>query len=133
MCWGGAIKMLFKTSITIPANTTAIPIEEELQLVPGRIVEIDVRFPPGCCNLAKIALLLKEQQYWPSEPNTYISGDTFPVTFDEDFELEEQPYIMTIQAFNYDEGYEHTIDIYISMIQSKKALQEYLQKIVGIG
>ena len=112
--------MLFEASITIPANTTeSDPTEEICQIRHGIITKIMVRPRPGHAALAHCVILHHEIQIAPTDRSTSLSGDTFPIDWEEYYESYQPPYELKIKGWNDDDTYEHTFDIFVAILPRK--------------
>lgn len=112
--------MLFECSITIPANTTAAaPTTVMLRIAHGIISKIMVRPRPGHAGLAHCVILHHEHQIAPSTENMDFAGDTFPIDWEEYYEVYQPPYELKIKGWNEDDTYEHTFDIFVAILPRK--------------
>ena len=112
--------MLFTTDINIPKNTTsADPVVEILKIAHGIVTWISVLFPPGCARLAHCVILHHEHQIAPSTEMMDLSGDTFPIAWDEYYESYQPPYELKIKAWNEDDTYPHKITVRVAVLPRK--------------
>lgn len=112
--------MLFTTDINIPKSTTSTdPVVEILKIAHGIVTYISVLFPPGCARLAHAVILHHEHQIAPSTENMDLSGDTFPIEWNEYYESYQLPYELKIKAWNEDDTYPHKITIRIAVLPRK--------------
>ncbi len=112
--------MLFEASITIPASTTEYsPTTEMLKIAHGIITKIMVRPRPGHSGLAHCVILHHEHQIAPSTEGMNFHGDTFPIDWEEYYEVYQPPYELKIKGWNEDDTYEHTFDVYIAILPRK--------------
>jgi len=112
--------MLFTTDINIPKSTTsADPVVEILKIAHGIVTWISVLFPPGCARLAHAVILHHEHQIAPSTENMDLSGDTFPIAWDEYYESYQPPYELKIKAWNEDDTYPHKITVRVAVLPRK--------------
>lgn len=115
--------MLFEASITIPTTATkASPTTETLKIAHGIITKIMVRPRPGHHALAHCVILHHEHQIAPSTEGMDISGDTFPIDWEEYYESYQPPYELKIKGWNDDDTYEHTFDIFVAILPRKAIL-----------
>lgn len=115
--------MLFETSITIPANTTAdSPTEQTLNIAHGVITKFMVRPRPGHKGVAHCIILHHEHQIAPSIIGMDISGDFFPVDWEEFYECYQPPYELKIQGWNESNTYSHTFDVFVAILPRKAIL-----------
>jgi hypothetical protein len=112
--------MLFKASITIPANTASSdPTIEMLKIAHGIISEVMVRPRPGHAALAHLVILHHEHQIAPSTEGMDLSGDTFPIDWDEYYESYQPPYELKLKGWNDDDTYPHTFDVFVAVLPRK--------------
>lgn len=129
--------MLFETSITIPAknngNGTA---EETLRIAHGVITKIMVRPRPGHKGVAHCIILHHEHQIAPSITGMDISGDFFPIDWEEFYECYQPPYELKIQGWNESENHPHTFDVFVAVLPRKAilpyAIADALRGLIGM-
>ena len=122
--------MYYKSSLTIPANTPkSAKVYADIQCGYGKIIKIDVGFPPGCCNLAHVALEYEGAILWPSSPDEYLAWDNYIFSWNEDFPMFVEPYILRIVGYNEDSLYEHTISVLINMLSGVNTIEDYLKRL----
>jgi hypothetical protein len=134
--------MLFECSIIIPKSTTAAaPTTVILGITRGIITKVMVRPRPGHNGLAHCVILYQEHQVWPSTENMDFHGDTFPIDWEENYEVDQPEFELKIKGWNDDDTYEHTFDIYVAMLGADvvntesavvTGLKKFL-KMVGVG
>lgn len=101
--------MFYSFSLPIPANTPeSVPTELECNLTWGVITKVVVRFPPGCAGLAKVKILHRRHQVWPTNIGDWFYGDAEEIPWQEHYELLEMPAIFTLLGYNDDDTWEHT-------------------------
>lgn len=102
--------MFYEFRLTIPANTSrAEPAEDVVEVSPGRVVAVEIQFPPGCAALAHVAVLQELHQLWPTNPDGDIAADGASISFQEDHLLDQPPFQLTLRGWNEDDTYPHTI------------------------
>jgi hypothetical protein len=122
--------MIHVFPITIPANTTyAARQKAVLSLLPGRITHAMIQFPAGHCGLTHIYINRGLTQLWPTNPESDFSADSETIDFEEDFLLDQGPYHLEAYAWNFDDTYDHTITLRISVgsIPHEKSLFDELK------
>ncbi len=134
--------MLFKESITIPANTLkASPTIQLMRIAQGTITRVMVRPRPGHSGLAHCVIRYQEHILFPSTEDMDFAGDTFPIDWDEYEPINQPPYEFKICGWNDDDTYEHTFDIFIAMMPTNisspfagiiGSLKSFL-RLVGVG
>ena len=112
--------MLFTWDINVPKNTTeASPVEQDLTIAHGIITWVSVLFPPGCARLAHCQIYHFGQQIFPSRDGMDLSGDTFPIEWNEYYEMYHEPYELKAECWNEDDTYPHKITIRIAVLPRK--------------
>ena len=112
--------MLFRASITIPANTASTdPTIEMLKIAHGIISKFMVRPRPGHAALAHLVILHHEHQIAPSTEAMSFAGDTFPIDWEEYYESYQPPYELKLKGWNEDDTYPHTFDVYVAILPRK--------------
>jgi len=129
--------VLFEASITIPKNTLeASATEVMLPIAHGIISKIMVRPRPGHAALAHCVILSHEHQIAPSSGSMEFHGDTFPIDWEEYYEVYQPPYELKIKGWNEDDTYEHTFDIFVAVLPRKgiiaTAVSDALSSILSI-
>lgn len=115
--------MLFCIDINVPKNTTETsPKIDTLKIAHGIITWISVFFPPGCARLAHCVILHHEHQIVPSTEGMNLSGDTFPIEWNEYYESYQPPYELKIKAWNEDDTYAHKITVRVAVLPRKAVL-----------
>ncbi|MEK0337767.1 MAG: hypothetical protein QQN41_10080 [Nitrosopumilus sp.] len=104
--------MLYSKQITISANTTeANATKNYFRVNKGIISTLWITFPPGCAGLVKMRMYHEGHPFIPVNQDNYIRGDNYTFVFPVMYEITEEPMILTVEIWNDDETYEHTIDI----------------------
>lgn len=102
--------MFYEFAVAIPANTPATaPVEEDVHLSPGTVVRVDFQFPRGCVGLVHVQVWKGEHQVWPVNTDGNISSEGQTVTFPEDYDVDEDPFTLTLRGWNLDDTFPHTI------------------------
>lgn len=115
--------MLFRATITIPANTPASsPTTELLKIAHGIITEIKVRPRPGHAAVAHLVILHHEHQIAPSSEGMNLAGDAHPIDWVEYYESYQPPYELKLKGWNDSTLYEHTFDVYVAILPRKAIL-----------
>lgn len=122
--------MFYETRLTIPKNTPATaPVSTVLYVHPGVVTQVEVFFPPGCAALARIQIYLWEHQAWPSNVDSYFTGDGTQIVFPEDLELVDPPFEFTIYGWNLDDTYSHTPIIRVQVTPVEGTLKTILERL----
>ena len=104
--------MLYSKQITVSANTTqANSSKSYFKVNKGIISNMWITFPPGCAGLVKIRIYHEGHPFLPVNRDNYIRGDNYTFQFPVMFEIIEEPMRLTVEVWNEDDTYNHTIDI----------------------
>lgn len=118
--------MLYSFSLEIPANTPETsPVEKEINLTWGVVTRVEVEFPPRCVGLAKVKILHRRHQLWPTNMDAWFYTDGKVIAFDEYYELFEMPVLFTLLGYNDDDTYPHTPIIRINILPPIAAMMKY--------
>lgn len=108
--------MIYQKSITVPANTAvANASTATLEVNKGFIYQVNAIIPAGVAGLAGIRILDGLYQAYPSTPNEWFTGDDTHHNFSDSYIKDTPPYEFTIEAYNLDDTYEHTLTVLIGM------------------
>lgn len=104
--------MLYSKQITISADTTqANSSKSYFKVNRGVISNMWITFPAGCAGLVKLRIYHEGHPFVPVNADNYLRGDNVTFQFPVMFEITEEPMLLTVEAWNEDETYSHTIDI----------------------
>ncbi len=104
--------MLYSKQITVlTTHTQAAPSKSYFKVNKGVISNIWITFPSGCAGLVKLRIYHEGHPFLPVNADNYIRGDNYTFQFPVMFEITEEPMILTVEAWNEDEVYDHTIDV----------------------
>lgn len=102
--------MFYSFDHTIPANTArADPDRATVKVQEGRIVAVDVLFPPGPRGLAGVRVLEREHQLYPTNPDAWLVSDNDTIRWVERHDLEGPEVELHLEGYNLDDTYPHTI------------------------
>ena len=82
----------------------------------GVIARVWVHFPPGCAGLVKLRIYHEGHPFLPVESDAHIQGDSYTYEYPIMFEIKQPPELITIEAWNEDEVYDHSIDVQFLII-----------------
>ena len=115
--------MLFTWEINVPKNTTeASPVEQCLPIAHGIITWVSVLFPPGCAGLAHCQIYHFGQQIFPSRNGMDLSGDTFPIEWNEYYEMYHEPYDLKAKCWNEDDTYQHKLYFRVAVLPRRAVI-----------
>jgi hypothetical protein len=125
--------MLYQKDIILPPNTTSLTaVYETVALLPGTVTKVSILFPPGCNALARLEIYNKSFKLWPSSPDESFFGDTYPIEWTEDYDINETPYELILKGWNLDELYTHTVTVKFAVLTGNDGWETYFRKLVGI-
>ena len=91
----GVCLVIYSFPITVlTTHTKTVPSETTLKLTHGIIHRVVVEFPAGCRGLVHCTLWYQEHQIIPLNSDSSLSGDTFPVDFEEYLEMTQGPFVV---------------------------------------
>ncbi len=112
--------MLHSKHITLTkGKTEATLTPTRFKVNKGVISMLWLTFPPGCAGLVKVRMLHQEHPFLPVEKDAYIRGDSYVFAYPVMFEIKTQPETITVEAWNEDEVYNHTIDVQLLIIDKE--------------
>ncbi len=112
--------MLFTWDINIPKNRAFDnPVIQDLYLAHGIITWVSILFPPGCQGLAHCTIHHYSKQIFPSIESMSLLGDTFPIEWNEYYEMYAEPYLLKFTGWNLDDTYPHKIKVRIAVLPRK--------------
>lgn len=130
--------MYYDFAVTVPANTLdANPHTQELKLTAGVIQNVRVLFPPGPHGMVKVRLMHEAHQFLPTNPDGYFASDNEPITIDEYYTLDAEPFGLTVVASSPGTAYPHTIPIRIGVlrpeeVEASSGLMSALRKFLNL-
>ena len=104
--------MLYSKQIQVSAGTTqANASRSYFKVNKGVISTLWITFPAGCAGLVKMRIYHEGHPFVPVNADNYIRGDNYTFVFPVMYEITEEPMILTVEIWNEDDTYNHTIDI----------------------
>ena len=102
--------MLYSLEIPIPANTSREALlASDLQMCAGVIKRVWVRWRFGSARLCGCRIMRESRQIWPTNLTEWFVSCPNDVVFEEYYELSDVPYGVTIEGYNLDDTYPHTL------------------------
>jgi len=125
--------MRYVYEFTVPAGTQAsAPVEQDIDLVKGRITRFEIGFPPGCAALVKVLVKDGMYQVTPANPGGYHAWDNYNETFSMDYELTDPKPRLILVGWSDDEVYDHTITFRVDVTPADMDEREViLQQLVA--
>ena len=109
--------MLHSKHITVSSGVTeSTPSFTKFKVNQGVIFRLWIVFPAGCAGLVKLRIFHQGHPIAPVEADAYIRGDNYTFEIPLYFEILTEPQAITIQAWNEDTVYDHTIDVMFLII-----------------
>ena len=104
--------MLYSKQILLTAGKTeATSTKTYFKVNKGVISNMWITFPAGCAGLVKMRIFYEGHPFVPVNQDNYIRGDNYTFQIPVMFEITEEPMRLTVEAWNEDEKYDHTIDV----------------------
>jgi len=104
--------MLYSKQITLSAGKTeSTSTKTYFKVNKGVISDVWVTFPAGCAGLVKMRIYHEGHPFLPVNKDNYLRGDNYTFRFPVMFEILEEPMRLTVEAWNEDATYNHTVDI----------------------
>lgn len=108
--------MHYQWDLEIPASTAKAEAEViEAMLPKGSIQHVRLDFPAGCHKEAKARIVHNETQIYPTNLGQWYSGEDGAIDFDDDYTLPEDWNYFTLEGYNDDPEYSHTVTIEITV------------------
>jgi len=106
----GRVLGTFESEFCIPSGVTkGKPLRKEVTLPRGIIEELDVIFPPGPVGLVGVRVFRGLHQIVPARYEDWLVGEDITFTHRTPVELLSEPYVLTLEGYNEDEVYDHTV------------------------
>ncbi len=115
--------MIYDKALTIPAETKQPSLASvELAVGPGVVKQVFLTFPDGCAGLVGVQILFAEHVVWPSNPDTFFIANDITFSFLENTKVDDEPYSFTMQGYNNDCVYPHTVTLRLSIVPDEPSL-----------
>jgi len=112
--------MLFTKEIAVStAKTKADPEIATLKIAHGIVTWVSVLFPTGCHQLVHCIILHHEHQIFPSTDGMTLTGDTFPIEWNEYYESYQPPYELKLKLWSEGASYSHTVTVRVAVLPRK--------------
>jgi hypothetical protein len=123
--------MYYFTNITLPDNTPlASPIRKDIKLDKGTIEYIEIEFPKGCVGLVYLSIFDKGWKIIPFSTDDWLYGDDRVFHAGINYDLDEEPYQLTVFGYNLDTRYFHSPSIAVQLSAMKD--KTLTQKLLGL-
>jgi len=108
--------MRYYVDLAVPAGTPiTAPVTGELKLSPGLIEHVSLYFPPGSGGWLNVQVWLNGYQLVPWERGTWLRGDDVLVPDYGKYEVTEEPYLVTVKAYNTGALYSHSVMVGVEL------------------
>lgn len=109
--------MIFTKEVVVTtAKTKADPEVATLKIAHGIITWVSVLFPTGCNQTVHGIILHHGHQIFPSTEGMTLTGDTFPIQWDEYYESYQPPYELKIKLWSVGASYDHKVTIRVAVL-----------------
>lgn len=126
--------MLHSKHVTVPKNTLETqPVRHQFLINRGTIIRAYIHFPWGCAGLVKLRVLHEGHPFLPVEADAHIRGDDFTFDLPIMYEIRNMPELITIEAWNEDDTYDHTVDVLLLTVpKTRIELLDAIQTIIDV-
>jgi len=119
--------MLFTFPITVPAGTPENNKKtQELEIEPGIIKRIGVKFFAGVNNTVKVRIVHGEIPIMPKNFDSYVSGDNEEVFDEPYYHILDKPAKLVFQGWSPSATYDHTVIVRILVLDPEIAYPHLL-------
>lgn len=112
--------MLYAEHVTFPhGQTENTATRRYLRVNRDVIFTVWIAFPAGCAGLTKVRIYHEGHPFLPSQKDEYIRADDYTFNIPVFHEVLGAPEQLTIEGWNEDDSYDHTIDFYFLILPKK--------------
>jgi hypothetical protein len=128
--------MLYVLDVAIPPST---PVDSAIQYVlpmtAGTITKVMIMFPPGCCGLVGVSIRRSLLQLWPSQGDAWFFADGETITWEEEYELDTDPYQLEVYGISNDDTFVHDVRVrfVLEPAEQEQSILNQVKKILGVG
>lgn len=123
--------MFYEVSLNIPASTPPNnPANTTIRLTYGVIFRVEIQFWAGALGDVHVRILERGHQLWPTNVDEWFTGEDHVIEFDEQYMLDEEPFVLTIEGYNEDTVYPHEVVVRFGVRIMEKSLPSKLAGIV---
>ncbi|MCJ7828996.1 MAG: hypothetical protein MUP81_04570 [Dehalococcoidia bacterium] len=117
--------MFYVYPLTVPANTPeGSAVIRSIPIANGVIYHVELEFEKWCANLLHLRIYRFEHMIYPSNPLGSFTSDGETISFDDYFEVFEDPYTLKLAAWNDDDFFEWTVNVRIGVLP--RAIAEHV-------
>ncbi len=108
--------MAYTIDLLIPRNTPkTAPVTGDIDFAPMLADNVSITFPAGCVGLVGIRFKYQSRVLWPYNTDAWYKGNDQAVEFTPNLKLEEEPLTLTIEGYNLDDTYQHTVIVLLDV------------------
>jgi len=127
--------MIYNLSVSAPKDTTQfLPASETVQVVAGDLSRLLLTFPDGCVGLVGARVKANERVIFPTNADQWFVNNNFTFDFEERLTIDGDGLRFTLEVYNEDAVYEHTV--YMQMVilpPARTLLSDLLAMTPGAG
>lgn len=71
-------------------------------------------------GLAHVQIWRSEHQVWPANLDGNIAGENAVIGWPEDYDLDDEPYDLTLRGWNDDDSFSHTITVRFALLSLER-------------
>ena len=106
--------MAYTKSLTVPKDTSPTsPVPVNIPIQSMIVDRVEITFPSGCVGLVGVRFKYPSHVLFPYNSDDWFKGNGQTVIFTPNLELKERPLFITVEAYNIDDTYKHTVYIVI--------------------
>ena len=118
--------------VTIPKGTSqTAPLREEVPVGRGLVVQTKVTFPPGPAGYVGVRLRMGGVQVIPQRLTEWLIGDDITFTYSVPVNLFGGGGTVTVEAYNEDEMYDHTVIFTFELLHTERTPEELLAEVAS--
>jgi hypothetical protein len=122
--------MFYEQILLIPKSTLiSAPVVQDLPVTSGNLQRVEILFPWRCCGLAHVCILYWGRQIFPSNPDSFFTGDGETIGFDEDIDIVDPPYVFQLVGWNEDDTWPHSPIVRMSIIPQERTMASLLSRL----
>jgi len=108
--------MIYQTEMVIPQNTPQQdPVISILDCAAGVVTQVWVRWRWGAGNLAGVRIRREGVAIWPYNMDGWFNSSSLETTWNEYYVLDAEPYSFTIEGYNEDDTFPHTVTVMLNL------------------
>lgn len=113
--------MFWAFDLVIPAATPAtLPVELDVDLVPGLLHRVEIQFPTGCRGHVHVQVYQEGHQLFPTNPDADFTTDGYTIAWNESHELVEGQAQLTLRGWSPQAAFPHTITFRFGVLEAAR-------------